>query len=116
MVIESRNTIDKMHWTEKRRLRQTYQVFIRQQMSHHKIDEATEKQVFSLVITTFRKRKIRDHDNLIGGAKQLIDALVNENFIWDDSDKFLSELTITQDKPDSWVRAEDDEYTIISRL
>ena len=42
-----------------------------------------------VVITTYRKQRIRDHANLVGGCKGLIDALVNAQLLHDDSDLWM---------------------------
>ena len=74
----SRNAIDKMHWSEKGRLKGQYRILIRNQMRLNKI-KATE-------------------DNMWGGLKQFIDALCTENFIWDDSTTWLNIKEIRQIK------------------
>ena len=96
MKVHSRNQIDKMHWSRKRKLRQDYQVFIRQQMSYFRWEEADTEEYFDVKIVVFRIRKIKDHDNLIGGCKQLIDALSHEGFIWDDSSEYIGVPSIKQ--------------------
>ena len=96
--IESRNVIDRLHWAAKSRLRKVYQLFIRQEMSHYRLKKAEPGEKFILELTTFRKRRIGDHDNLVGGAKQMIDALVHEGFIWDDDTKFIGKPSIAQMK------------------
>ncbi len=96
MIIESRNVIDKMHWSEKSKLVKQYRVFIRQQMSKRLIKEASAGEFWNLSITTYRNRKVRDHDNLVAGAKQLLDALSHEGFIWDDAEEYIGKPTIEQ--------------------
>jgi len=107
-IIPSRNTVDQMHWTEKRKHRQEYELFIRSEMTKRKIKKAEPGQVFKLKIHTMRKRLIRDHTNLVGGAKQMEDALSNELFIWDDDIKYIGIPEIKQFK--SKV-----EFTLIER-
>ena len=106
LKIESRNVIDKMHWAKKMRLRKIYEMFIRQQISHYRLKKASTEQKFSLEITTFRKRRILDAENI--DTKQLIDALVNEDFIYDDAEKYIGKPIITQQKAN-------EECTIITR-
>ena len=96
MKVHSRNAIDKMHWSRKRKLRQDYQVYIRQQMSHFRIKKAIPEECFKIQITVCRVRMIKDHDNLVGGCKQLIDALSHEGFIWDDSSEYIGIPIISQ--------------------
>lgn len=109
MQIESRNTIDQMHWAKKRKMRQTYQLFIRQQMSKYNLDELERGTACSIHILTFRNRRIRDEDNLYGGAKQLLDAMVNEGFLYDDDVKHLPSAIIGQ------IHTSGEVHTIIRR-
>ena len=114
MAVYSRNKIDKMHWSEKRRLRQNYQLFVRQQMSHFRYKKADPKEMFAIEIAACRMRPIRDHDNLVGGCKQLIDALSQEQFIWDDSSEFIGIPAIKQHKL-TGKDTEDGDFTLVSR-
>ena len=95
-TIFSRNKIDKMHWSEKSKLKKTYALFIRNQMRLNKIPSSQVEDYFKLTIVSKRIRKC-DFDNLVGGAKQLIDALSDERFIWDDAPKYL-DLNMSQEK------------------
>lgn len=106
VALKSRNAIDKLHWAAKMRLRKEYQVFIRQQMSHFRLKKAEPGEKLTLEVTTFRKRRILDHENI--DTKQLIDALVNEGFIWDDAEKYIGKPLISQEKAS-------EECTIITR-
>ena len=85
--VESRNILDRQHWAEKRRNKKTYALLIRNQMRLRKIPKAKEEK-HTLIITSYRKRRL-DPDNLVGGCKQLIDALVDEEFIFDDSSEYI---------------------------
>jgi hypothetical protein len=87
--IPSRNQIDKMHWAKKTRLRQSWELLVRNQMALNKIKPCQSGDVFDITVISYRHRRI-DPDNLIGGAKQLLDALSRESFIWDDSFKYLN--------------------------
>ena len=93
--IRSRNEIDKYNWAKKSRLKKTYQVLIRNQMRLNKLKECEVHDVFDLKIISYRTRQL-DHDNLVGGSKQLIDALCDECFIWDDSPKYLNNIEFKQ--------------------
>lgn len=108
VAIKSRNEIDKMHFQQKLRLRKEYQLLIRNRMTIRRIRAAKPGEKFKLYITTYRKRKL-DWDNLVGGAKQLIDALSNEGFIWDDAIEYIGGTAIEQ------LKAKDEEFTIICR-
>ena len=98
IIIKSRNILDRMHWAAKRKLKQEYALLIRNQMrtKKHYNDLITEPKFFTLEIVSYRKRLL-DYDNLVGGCKQLIDAMVDEQFIWDDSPKYL-DLRVKQVK------------------
>ena len=96
-TIFSRNKIDKMHWAQKSKLKKAYQMFIRVSMKNLKIPSSQEKDKFKLTIISKRIRKC-DFDNLVGGAKQLIDALSTERFIWDDAPAWLEIKQIKQIK------------------
>jgi hypothetical protein len=82
-----------------------YALLIRNQMKLNKIPDADAKK-YRLVIISIRKRLL-DPDNLIGGCKHLIDALIEENFIFDDSPEYIT-LKVEQ------VTGKEDR-TIISR-
>ena len=86
--IKSRNVLDREHWAVKRRDKKEYALLIRNQMKLNKIPDAEPKK-YRLVIISIRKRLL-DLDNLIGGCKHLIDALIEENFIFDDCPEYLS--------------------------
>ena len=93
----SRNVIDKMHWSQKHKLKGQYRLLIRNQMRINKIKETDKK--CSIEITCYLKRLI-DIDNLWGGLKQFIDALTKEKFIKDDSPVWLDIKNIKQEKAD----------------
>ena len=103
--VESRNKLDKMHWASKRRLRQSYCLLVRNQMKINSITKAEPKAKYVLGIVAFRRYRIRDYDNLVGGCKQLIDALHKEGFIWDDDTDYIGipKISQQQHKEDSVV-------------
>ena len=86
--VESRNVLDRKHWAVKRRNKQIWAVFIRNQMRLKKIGECEIGEKFKLTIISYRK-KLLDYDNLVGGVKQLLDACSEEKLIWDDAPKYL---------------------------
>ena len=43
---------------------------------------------YKICILSYRKKKL-DYDNLVGGCKGLIDALIDEEFIFDDSPDYI---------------------------
>ena len=60
--IESRNVLDKKHWAVKRRCKQIWALFIRNQMRLKKIKESEIGERFKLTIISYRKRLL-DYDN-----------------------------------------------------
>ena len=105
ITIESRNKLDKMHWASKRRLRQTYCLLVRNQMRLNSIPKAEDRSKYNVGILVFRRYRIRDYDNLVGGCKQLLDALSKEGFIWDDDTNYIGipKITQQQSKVDSVI-------------
>tara|TARA_Y100000401_G_C8308839_1_gene218509 strand:- start:311 stop:676 length:366 start_codon:yes stop_codon:yes gene_type:complete len=96
IMIKSRNVIDKLHWAAKRRLRDEYILLIKSEMVNQNIPKADKNKFYTLEIVSWRKRLL-DYDNLVGGTKQLIDAMVHAGFIYDDSPKYI-DLRVKQVK------------------
>tara|TARA_Y100000593_G_C4308588_1_gene337119 strand:- start:1059 stop:1442 length:384 start_codon:yes stop_codon:yes gene_type:complete len=94
--VNTRNKLDQMHWAVRHRLKKTYELLVRNQMRLNKVKKAEPGDVYELSILTFRKYRIRDYDNLVGGCKQLLDALSGEAFIWDDDTKYIGKPKIEQ--------------------
>tara|TARA_R100000808_G_C2131423_1_gene140564 strand:- start:965 stop:1348 length:384 start_codon:yes stop_codon:yes gene_type:complete len=109
VAIQTRNKLDQMHWAVRHRLKKQYSLLVRSQMNLNKIKKANPGDVYKLSILTFRKYRIRDYDNLVGGCKQLLDALTDEAFIWDDDTKFIGKPKVRQEQSKI-------ESTIISRV
>ena len=108
--IISRNKLDRYHWSKKTKLRNQYQLLIRNQMTLKKINKVKVGQICSLVIIGYRKREL-DFDNFVGGCKQLIDALSREQYIWDDDMKHLGIPKFIQQK----CKKGKEPYTLIMR-
>ena len=87
LKIKSRNILDREHWAIKRKSKKEFGLFIRNQMRLRKIKKAECKK-YKINILSYRKKKL-DYDNLVGGCKQLIDALIDEEFIFDDSPDYI---------------------------
>jgi|TARA_R100000479_G_C6249512_1_gene151858 hypothetical protein len=94
ITIKSRNVLDRLHWAKKSMLKKEYALLIRNQMRLNDIEQVKDPKKLNLSIVSVRKRLL-DYDNLVGGCKQLIDALIEENYIYDDSPKWL-EMNIQQ--------------------
>ena len=87
IIIKSRNVLDRQHWAKKSMLKKEYALLIRNQMRLNKHTFA-EQQKYEITIKSNRK-KLLDYDNLVGGCKHLIDALIEEKFIFDDSPEYI---------------------------
>ena len=92
--VESRNKLDRQHWAVKRKSKQIWALFVRNQMKFNKIKKAETGEKFKLTIISYRK-KLLDYDNLVGGVKGLLDACIDEELIWEDSPKYL-DLVVEQ--------------------
>tara|TARA_Y100000310_G_scaffold325015_1_gene387810 strand:+ start:884 stop:1342 length:459 start_codon:yes stop_codon:yes gene_type:complete len=101
-AIPSRNTLDKMHWAKKRRLQNEYRLFVRQQMTKYKISKWIIPKKGEIYLQSVKRYEIRDYDNLMGGAKLMIDALVKEGFIFDDTIKLIGTPRIRQSSLKRW--------------
>ena len=86
--IPSGNQIIRNHWAGNRRNKQEWALLIRNQMRLRKIKKATADDKYTLLIISYRKRKL-DKDNLYTGCKSLIDACVEEDLIFDDSPDYV---------------------------
>ena len=96
MKIESRNVLDKQHWAAKRRNKELYRMLVRNQMKLRTVPLAKHNKRYIIEIISYRKRFL-DIDNLYGGVKQLLDAMTDEQFIWDDAPKYI-QLKVEQIK------------------
>ena len=85
--IKSNNILMRSHWNVKRIDKKEYALLIRNQMRLKKVKKCEQKK-YTLLIISMRKRLL-DLDNLIGGCKQLIDACVEEQLIFDDSPEYV---------------------------
>ncbi len=86
--IPSGNQIIRNHWAVNHRNKQEWCLLVRNQMSLRKIKKARKKDFYTLMIISYRKRKL-DKDNLYTGCKSLIDACVEEGLIFDDSPDYI---------------------------
>mgnify|MGYP003663603319 CR=1 FL=1 len=98
VAINTRNKLDKMHWAQRHRLRNEYCLLVRNQMKLNKLKKSDTGGKYKISILTFRKYRIRDFDNLVGGCKQLLDALSHEGFIWDDDIKYIGSPKVCQEQ------------------
>lgn len=87
LKVESRNVLDRQHWAVKRKSKGIWGLFIRNQMKLRGIEKAKCKK-YKICILSYRKKKL-DPDNLVGGVKSLLDAMIEEEFIFDDSSEYI---------------------------
>jgi hypothetical protein len=61
----------------------------------------------SVVVTSYRKQRITDAANIIGGAKSFIDGLVKAGALVDDNDRMASiayRQAVLSQLPEEWAR------------
>ena len=84
----SLNKLIRMHWRERQKLMKTWDWEVKAAMSETYREIRFEHPKRNLRIISYRKR-ISDEDNFVGGLKPLIDALVLNHLLVDDSNKFM---------------------------
>ena len=82
-IVRSLNHYLRMHWSQHKKYKKTYAMFIRNLMSLQDISISIPEDRYNLNIISYRRR-LMDHDNLYGAHKWFIDALCDEGFIYDD--------------------------------
>jgi Holliday junction resolvase RusA-like endonuclease len=83
----SLNELKGLHWSRMHKLRGEWQWLVKAAVLN---DRVTVKLLPKARITIERYGPRRlDHDNLVGGCKQLVDSLVREGFVKDDSPDHL---------------------------
>lgn len=85
-VTPSLNTWQRMHWARRARLQAEFVDELRAELGALSV---YPRQQVSLVVLTRYSTKELDTDNLVGGAKPLIDAIVAVGLAWDDSPEWL---------------------------
>ena len=82
---------------DKKKRKTDYLWELKAQMLNHKIRKANVGESFSIRIEQYRN-KLLDYDNLVGGAKQLLDCLHDTAimFIWDDDPDYLTKIEYHQ--------------------
>jgi len=81
LEVPSRNVLDKMHWAKRHRFTQMVETMLWPFRPNGW--KATGPR--SVLIIARRKRKL-DRDNLVGGCKGIIDALVRSGYLIDDDE------------------------------
>ena len=88
MKILSGNILMRKHWAVRNKEKKMWALMIRNQMRLRKIRLAKDKEHFTLMIISYRKR-LCDIDNIWSGVKHLVDAMCDERLIYDDDPKHL---------------------------
>ena len=87
-ITPSNNVLLRMHWRKRAKLNKDWHNMVLIQKGgyerFHQMSFLPAKTKRKITIRSYRQNKV-DRDNLIGGMKPLIDALVNNSFIVDDS-------------------------------
>ena len=93
--IPSQNVLQWSHWRKVAAERKAMGIAVLVAVAGARIRKGVLPGRRRIEITAFRKRRITDKANLIGGAKQLVDALVHEGILRDDSDTW-ADITYSQ--------------------
>lgn len=99
-LVPSGNSLLREHWANRQRRKITLQWLIRKQMMDNRIVSVFKPTICKLQLIVFRKRLL-DYDNLVSGCKSLLDALVCEGFIVDDSMRYLDIEIIPRKQTDA---------------
>lgn len=85
--IPSQNVRDRWHWRSRHADRRAWMVWLRCCMREPAVKPSCHMYV---KITSKRAKLIADYANYVGGAKGLVDALVEVGLLRDDSDKWAT--------------------------
>ena len=88
MITPSRNVMDRTHFQARKRSKHDIGWLIKIAGGYDEKWKARFREMRSMRITSYRRRLI-DHDNLVGGFKDLIDALEESGLIFTDGPKYL---------------------------
>jgi len=86
-LLPSQNVRERAHWATRRRQEKAWELVIRCQTS---VEDTTTSRRRAVKIISYRRQRITDVANLIGGAKGLVDCLVRAGLLVDDSDRWCS--------------------------
>ena len=86
-LLPSQNVRERAHWRSRRRQEKAWEMVIRCQAS---VEDTTTTRRRLVKIISYRRQRITDEANLIGGAKGLVDCLVRAGLLVDDSDRWCS--------------------------
>ena len=82
----SLNQVQRMHFQARRRMRDQYEMICRSCATP--ITRVRPRQFRHVTIVRHGVRQL-DHDNLVGGAKILLDALVRTELVYDDAPQYV---------------------------
>jgi hypothetical protein len=102
-LVPSQNVRERQHWRVQRRDIATVAIMLRGHGA--KIPKATGRRL--VTITSYRRQRIRDSANLVGGCKGLNDAMVRAELLVDDCDRFATftyRQHILSEMPDDLAR------------
>jgi len=88
LLTPTQNIYRNLNPYQRKRRRGEYELMIRSEMNRVQARDTEVLELWTIEIRSFRNRLIQDDANLRGGAKGLVDALVNKHFIFDDADKY----------------------------
>jgi hypothetical protein len=86
-LLPSQNRRERAHWRARRRQEKSWDLSIRCQVS---VEDTTTSRRRAVKVISYRRQRITDCANLVGGAKGLIDCLVRAGLLVDDSDRWCS--------------------------
>lgn len=86
-LLPSQNVRERTHWATRRRQEKRWDRAIRWQTG---LEDGTTSRRRKVRIISFRRQRITDNANLVGGAKGLIDCLVRAGLLVDDSDRWAA--------------------------
>lgn len=89
------NQLLRMHWRQRHKLKGEYTLLLKAAGANEKrYRSGQEKRKISII--SYRKKQMRDPDNLYFTAKILLDSIRDVGLIWDDSMKFIN-LSVSQE-------------------
>lgn len=86
--VPSQNVTERRHWSRRAKEKKSVLWMLRGALPSGCRPHDGKKRVVE--ITAYRRRRIRDHANLVGGCKTLVDALVTVGLLVDDSEQWAT--------------------------
>lgn len=93
----SQNQLQRMHFAVRKRLLDQYRLWIRFALRRSGITADSRPDELRQLYILRRGKRLLDYGNLVGGAKLLVDAVVRENLLHDDSPAWVQD-TYTQQR------------------